>query len=435
MNNFSSPNAAEPRRTSGKLTPRERLQMALRHEEPDRVPVDFGSTAVTGMHVLAVTRLRRALTGNNDFRVKVVEPYQMLGEIDPELRELLGIDVIALAPRKTMFGFENQGWKPFELMDGTPVLVPEMFNVEKDESGDLLIYPEGDTSAPPSGRMPDGGHFFDSIIRQEPVDDENLDPANNTEEFGLLSDDDLAWYGRRIAELEAQGEYGIAITVPGAAFGDIALVPAPWMKHPKGIRDVEEWYVSTAMRQDYVLKVFEYQCEIALANIEKLISVLGNRVHAAFITGTDFGTQQGPFISIKAYRELFKPFHQRVNRLVHEKCTWKTFIHSCGSVVKLIPEFIEAGFDILNPVQCSAVGMDARELKREFGRHLTFWGGGANTQRTIAFGTPEEVYREVCERIEIFGPGGGFVFDTIHNVQATTPTENLLAMFKALKEE
>ena len=407
MTNSPSVATAVPRRTSGRMTPRERLQMALRHEEPDRVPVDFGSTHVTGIHVLAVTKLRRALTGDQDFRVKVIEPYQMLGEIDPELRDLLGIDVISLTPRKTMFGFANEGWKPFELMDGTPVLVPEMFNVEQDERGDLLMYPEGDTSAPPSGRMPHGGHFFDSIIRQEPIDEERLDPANNTEEFGCFSDDDLAWYERRIAELEQQREFGIAITVPGTAFGDIALVPAPWMKYPKGIRDVEEWYVSTAMRQDYVLKVFQRQCEIALANIEKLAAVMGNRVHAAFVTGTDFGTQQGPFISTKAYRELFKPFHQRVNRLIHEKTTWKTFIHSCGSVVKLIPEFIEAGFDILNPVQCSAAGMDARDLKREFGREIVFWGGGANTQRTIAFGTPEEVYREVRERIEISAPAAG----------------------------
>lgn len=429
MNTLQTAPAAPAR-----LTPRQRLETALRHEEPDRVPVDFGATSVTGMHVLAVTRLRQALTGDRDFRVKVIEPYQMLGEIDPELRDLLSIDVIGLMSRKTMFGFECEGWKPFELMDGTPVLVPEKFNVEKDWRGDLLMYPEGDTSAPPSGRMPNGGHFFDSIIRQEPIDEEKLDPANNTEEFGYLSDDDLAWYARRIAELEEQGQFGIALTVPGAAFGDIALVPAPWMKYPKGIRDVEEWYVSTATRQDYVLKIFQRQCEIALANIEKLAAIMGNRAQAAFVTGTDFGTQQGPFISIRAYRELFKPFHQRVNRLIHEKTQWKTFIHSCGSVVKLIPEFIEAGFDVLNPVQCSAAGMDARELKREFGREIVFWGGGANTQRTIAFGTPDEVYREVRERIETFGPGGGFVFNTIHNVQATTPTENMLAMFQALKE-
>jgi hypothetical protein len=422
-------------RSNDHFTPRQRLEMALRHEEPDRVPVDFGSTAVTGIHVLALTRLRRAVTGDCEHRVKVIEPYQMLGEVDADLREILGIDCIGLMPRNTLFGFANEGWKPFALMDGTQVLVPENFNVKFGEQGDLLMFPEGDLSAPPSGRMPKGGHFFDTIVRQPPVDEDHLDPADNLEEFALFSEADLAWYRQRIGELEQEGDYGIAITVPGAAFGDIALVPAPWMKHPKGIRDVEEWYVSTAMRKDYVLKIFERQCEIALANLEQLIALLGNRVLAAFVTGTDFGTQQGLFISVAAYRELFKPFHQRVNQLIHEKTRWKTFIHSCGAVARLIPEFIDAGFDILNPVQCSAAGMDARMLKREFGRDIVFWGGGANTQHTIAFGTPEEVYREVRERIEIFGDGGGFVFNTVHNVQATTPTENLLAMFKALKVE
>jgi len=420
-------------REGAAMNSRERLQAALAHRESDRVPVDIGSTSVTGMHVEAVHRLRQAVTGDMAWRVKVVEPYQMLGEIDSELRERLGIDVVGLTPRKTMFGFENAGWKPFTLFDGTPVLVPEAFNTTTDGIGDLLIYPEGDLGAPPSGRMPKGAYFFDSIIRQPPVDEDRLDPADNLEEFGPLSEENLAWYRGRAAELDALGESGVTLTMPGTAFGDIALVPAPWMKHPKGIRDIEEWYVSTAIRQDYVRAIFERQCEIGLQNLEALIGILGGRVQAVFLTGTDFGTQRSLFISKEAYRELFKPFHRRVNDLVHAKSNWKTFIHSCGAVKELIPDFIEAGFDILNPVQCSAEGMAAEGLKREFGKEVVFWGGGANTQQTLQFGTPEEVYRECGERIEVFGEGGGFVFDAIHNVQATTPTENLLAMFKAIR--
>jgi len=414
------------------MNSRLRLQMALEHRQPDRVPVDFGGSAVTGIHVAAVHRLRQAVLGDRNYRVKVVEPYQMLGEVDPELRAALGIDVVPLTPRKTMFGFENAGWRPLTLFDGTPVLVPEHFVTTTDANGDWLIYPEGDRAAPPSGRMPKGAHFFDSIIRQPPVDDDHLNVADNLEEFGPLGAEDLAFYRRRAAEL-ADDEHGVFLTMPGTAFGDIALVPGPWMKYPKGIRDIEEWYVSTVARKDYVHAIFERQCEIGMQNIETLIGILGNRVQAVFITGTDFGTQRGLFISKAAYREMFKPYHERVNKLIHQKSAWKTFIHSCGSVRELLPEFIEAGFDILNPVQCSAARMDARELKREFGQHLTFWGGGANTQQTLSFGTPDEVYREVRERVEIFGAGGGFVFDAVHNVQATTPTENMLAMFRALK--
>lgn len=415
-------------------TSRERLQAALNHHQPDRVPVDFGSTAVTGIHVATLNRLRQAVTGDMNWRVRVIEPYQMLGEVDAELCAALGIDINGLITRKTIFGFENTGWKPFTLFDGTPVLVPENFNTTADANGDFLIYPEGDRSVPPSGRMPKGFHFFDTIIRQPPVDDDKLNPADNLEEFALLSADDLAWYKKRITELD-DGQRGIILTMPGTAFGDIALVPAPWLKHPKGIRDIEEWYVSTVARKDYVVEVFEKQCAIGLKNLEALIGLLGNRVQAVFISGTDFGTQRGLFISREAYRELYKPFHQRVNKLVHQHSTWKTFIHSCGAIRELLPELIDAGFDILNPVQCSAAGMEARELKREFGRHLVFWGGGANTQQTLQFGTPDEVYRECRERIEIFGAGGGFVFNAVHNVQATTPTKNLLAMFKAIKDD
>ena len=365
----------------------------------------------------------------------MIEPYQMLGEIDDELRAALGIDVVGRPPRKTIFGTVNDNWKPFTLFDGTEALVSGDFNVTvQPDSGDLLMYPEGDTSVPPSGRMPKGGYFFDSIVRQDPINESRLDPADNLEEFGLLSDEDLAYFRGAADWFEARPDCGALLIIPGAAFGDIALVPAPFLKHPKGIRDIEEWYVTTATRRDYVHKIFEKQCEIALQNITTLVELFGDCVQVAFITGTDFGTQRGPFISRKAYRELFFPYHKQVNDLIHTHSTWKTFTHSCGSVYDLIPDFIEAGFDILNPVQCSAAKMDARTLKKEFGKDIVFWGGGVDTQKTIAFGTPEEVYREVRERIEIFAPGGGFVFNTVHNMQGPTPTENILAMFRAIRD-
>ena len=162
---------------------------------------------------------------------------------------------------------------------------------------------------------------------------------------------------------------------------------------------------------------------------------MGDRVTALFITGTDFGTQTGPFISCPSYQKLFMPFHRKVNDWVHAHTPWKTFIHSCGSIMALLPEMVAAGFDILNPVQCSAAGMDPVALKEKFGEKITFWGGGVDTQRTLPFGTPEEVRREVRQRIEILGRGGGFVFNTVHNVQANTPAENLMALYEAVRGE
>jgi hypothetical protein len=413
---------------------KERLAATLNHKRPDRVCVDFGATAVTGIHVSALTRLRNAVLGDSGRRVKVIEPYQMLGEVDDELRQALGVDVIGVLTRKSLLGTQQKDWKPFTMYDGTQVLAPGNFNTRVNEGGDTLIYPEGDTSVPPSGIMPKGGYFFDAIVRQEPIDDSRLNVEDNLEEFGPLGEEDLAYYREQRRWVEERKDAGVILVVPGAAFGDIALVPAPFLKHPKGIRDIQEWYLSTAMRRDYVMEVFERQCEIAEKNVQTLIDLFGDTVQAAMITGTDFGMQTGPFIGNDTYRALYKPFHVRINNLIHRKSRWKTFIHSCGSVYKLIPEFIDAGFDILNPVQCSAAEMDPVRLKRKFGRDIVFWGAGVNTQWTMAFGKPREVYGEVRQRIEIFGKDGGFVFNSIHNIQANTPVENMLALFRAIRE-
>lgn len=416
-------------------TSRERVNLALNHQEADRIPLDLGGSAVTGMHVSTVYRLRQALgLDPPGTPVKVIEPYQMLGEIKPDLIEALGVDVVPLTSPKTFFGFKNEGWKPWTTFDGTPVLVPEAFNTDPQPNGDILMYPEGDKSVPPSGRMPHGGWYFDSIIRQPPVDDENLNVEDNLEEFGPISDEELEHFRREAERLYTETDKAILANFGGTGFGDIALVPAPWLKHPKGIRDVEEWYISTVTRRDYVYQVFDRQCEIALANLERIYQAVGDRVTAVFLTGTDFGAQQGPFISPQTYRELYQPFHKRLNDWVHEHTPWKTFIHSCGSVIRLIEDFIEAGFDILNPVQCSAADMDPAELKRRFGDRITFWGGGVDTQRTLPFGTADEVRSEVRQRIRIFGPGGGFVFNTIHNVQARVPVDNVLALYETVRE-
>ncbi|MGA3165280.1 MAG: uroporphyrinogen decarboxylase family protein [Terriglobia bacterium] len=416
------------------LTSRERVNLALNHQEPDRVPLDLGASAVTGMQVDTVYKLRQALGLDAPGKpVKVVEPYQMLGEIKPDLMHALGIDVVGLGKPATMFGFKNEGWKPWTTFAGTPVLVAAGFNTDPDENGDILLYPEGDRSVPPSGRMPKGGFYFDSIPRQLPLDDNNLKLEDNLEEFGPISDADLAHLKREAERIWTETDKAVLGNFGGTAFGDIALVPGPWLKHPKGIRDVEEWYVSTAMRRDFVYKIFERQCEIGIKNLEKVHQVVGNRVTAVFVSGTDFGQQTGPFVSPKAYRELFKPFNKAVNDWVHKHTTWKTFIHSCGSVRALIPDFIDAGFDILNPVQCSAACMAPEELKQEFGDQVTFWGGGVDTQKTLPFGTVEEVRQEVCARLKTFGKGGGYVFNTIHNVQARVPIENVLAVYETVR--
>ncbi|AKJ63875.1 uroporphyrinogen decarboxylase family protein [Kiritimatiella glycovorans] len=408
------------------------VQDALNHRTPEKLPVDFGATAVTGIHVSVVAALREHF-GLDRHPVRVTEPYQMLGEIEPDLMDVLDVDVVPAAPSGTMFGFPAGNWKEWRTPWGQDVLVPGDFNTTTEPNGDILIYPEGDTSAPPCAKMANAAFFFDTIIRQEEIDDDRLNPEDNLQEFAPVGEEDLEYWRGEIDRAAATGRSVIA-NFGGTAFGDIALVPGPMLKHPKGIRDIEEWYMSLVIRRDYVHEIFQKQCDIAIGNLEKLAPVAGDKVDAVFICGTDFGTQKGQFCSREDYRELWLPYYKRVNDWIHEHTPWKTFKHSCGAVDPLIPDLIESGFDILNPVQCSAEGMDPQHLKDSYGDQMTFWGGGVDTQHTLPFGSPEDVRRQVAERCRIFGQQGGFVFNTIHNVQARTPVENLVAMLDAVRE-
>jgi len=414
------------------MTSKERVLRALNHKEPDRIPMDFGGTAVTGMHVAIVHALRHHY-GLEKRLVKVHEPYQMLGLIEDDLQRALGLDVEGVFAAETMFGFRNEAWTPWRLDNGLEVLVSGHFKTTKDANGDTLVHPKGDLFAPPSARLPKDGFFFDTIVRQGPIDDAKLDPADNLEEFGPISDRDLDYFDEA-ARAAAQTGRAVIATFGGLAFGDIALVPAPFLKYPKGIRDIEEWYVSTLTRTSYVHAIFEKQTEIALANLEKIAARVGDRVQAVFVCGTDFGTQQSTFCSADTFRSLYAPYYKQVNAWIHKYTAWKTFKHSCGAVKTLIPAIIESGFDILNPVQCSAAGMDPAALKAEFGSDLVFWGGGMDTQKTLMFGPPTAVREEVFRRCEIFGRGGGFIFNAVHNIQANVPIANVAAMFDAFRE-
>jgi hypothetical protein len=413
------------------MTPRAKTLAALAHRAGP-VPVDFGSTGVTGIHVSCVAELRRHF-GLPQHPVKVWEPFQMLGELELDLLEALGGDVIGVGGRGTMFGFPQEGWKEWRTPWGQVVLVPEGFRPREEASGDVYLFPEGDTAVPPSGHMPAGGYFFDAIVRQLPLDEATLDPRDNCEEFKPLGEDDIAHW-RRESERVRGSRFAVHASFGGTGFGDIALVPAAFLKHPRGIRDITEWYVSILERPGYIHAVFEYQCEVALKNLAVLAGIAGDEIDVLFVCGTDFGTQSSQFCSVDTFNEMWAPYYRRVNDWVHRHTRWKTFKHSCGAVYPLIPAFLDAGFDILNPVQCSAAGMAPERLKAEFGSRLVFWGGGVDTQKTLPFGTPEQVRAEVMERLRVFAPGGGFVFNTIHNIQARTPVANIAAMCEALRD-
>jgi len=416
------------------MTHRERVMAALEHRQPDRVPVDFNGTPVTGMHISIVKALRNHY-GLEERPIKLHEPLQCLGFVDDDLADVLGVDVTGVGSRHTFFGYKNEGWKPWKTPWGQDVLVPENFVTTTDSSGNTYIYPGGDTTVPPSGHLPNGGYYFDEIIRQQPLpaDDDDLKAEDNLEEFGPISDDDLEDLARR-AELARKSGKLVVGNFGGTGLGDIACVPAPMLKNPKGIRDITEWYISTSIRQPLLQEIYERQYDIAIANLQRINSRFGKLIDVIFLCGTDFGTQNSTFCSTDTFRNLYMPHYKRINDWIHTNTEWKSFKHCCGSIPTFMPLFIESGFDIINPVQVSATGMDPAFLKREFGKDLVFWGGGVDTQQVLPFGTPKEVRDQVLKHCEIFNKDGGFVFNTIHNTQAKTPIENFVAMIDAIHE-
>jgi hypothetical protein len=410
---------------------RQNFQKTINHQQPDRVVVDFGSTAVTGIHVVVVEKLREYF-GLERKPVKVVEPYQMLGEIDSALLEAMDIDVLGLFSAKNMFGVPNDNWKVHKTLWGQEVLFPGTFNYTYNTNGDILMYPEGDTSVPPSAMMPRTGYFFDALDRQKPIDDSLLKVEDNLEEFGHITEPELAYWKDQVSALD--NAKVVVASLGGTALGDIALVPAINLKNPKGIRGVEEWYISTLIREDFVKEIYDRETDIALENLKLLHEVIGNKIDVVFTCGTDFGTQNSTFCSPETYDRMWLPYYKKVNDWIHQHTSWKTFKHSCGAVEPLMSHFIESGFDIINPVQINASGMDPRKLKKEYGDNLVFWGGGVDTQGVFAFGTPAQVKEQVKTQCGILNNNGGFVFNTVHNIQANVPFENVIAMLDALKE-
>lgn len=415
------------------MNSRKQFLKTINHQQAGRIVLDLGSTAVTGIHVKTVSDLRRHF-GLQRKPVRVIEPFQMLGEVGWELIDSIGIDVIGAWGKNNMFGFHNHApFKEWKTPWGQRVMVPQDFNTTTDENGNCFMYPEGDTSVAPSARMPKTGYFFDAIIRQDPINEENLNVEDNLEEFGLISGRELEHWRTEVDKAYYSGKAVIA-GFGGTALGDIALVPGIQLRHPKGIRDVAEWYMSTVSRPDYIKKIFERQVEIAIENLRRIYEVVENKVNAVFICGTDFGTQSSTFCPPEQFDEMWLPHYKKMNDWIHQNTEWKTFKHSCGAVESLLNSFIRAGFDIINPVQINAAGMDPKKLKEKYGRDLVFWGGGVDTQKVLPFGKPEEVREQVLRTCEIFSKDGGFVFNTVHNIQANVPPKNVVAMLDAIKE-
>jgi uroporphyrinogen decarboxylase len=409
------------------MTSRERVLTAIHHEEPDRVPLDMGGMRSTGITALAHNRLKAQLSIPGP--VKVYDLVQQLAEPEDEVLQRFGVDVVDLG-RAFLTG--EGDWHSWTLPDGSPCLVPSYFKPEPDDGGWVARDDDGDIIA----RMPPNCAYFTQTIwplRDTPESEfeRRVPEAMGKVVWGglpsppyhlPLTPDGLAEM-RRVAErLCRETDYAIMV-----AFGGNLLEWSQWLL---GMEDCMMDLVANPKRVEALLDVLT---DLHLKSLRLVLDALGDWVQLIQM-GDDLGMQTGPQMPPEIYRRLFKPRHSKIFRYVRENSDVHVFFHCCGGIRPIIGDLIDAGVEVLNPVQTSAAGMDPQELKREFGKELTFWGGGCDTQEILNLGSPEDVRRSVEERMRIFSPGGGFVFNQVHNITPEVPVENIMAMYEAVGE-
>ena len=417
------------------MTSRERVIAAINHQEPDRIPVDFGASYMSGINTSALYRLRKRL-GLEEKPVEVFEIVQMLGTVDEDVRRALGGDVIGLRLPHNHFGVDMGGeLKTFTMPDGTPTLIQAKNELEVRDDGSIVIYPRGNKNYPPSGIMTKEGYFFDAIWRETMEEDiEDCDAREDYKDyFTVFTDEEARWLEKEAKRLDEETDYAVIADFGRGNLGSSFFYAGAAEYEPKGIRSYTNWSMAQLLNPEYCEEVFEMQTENVIKNLEIYKQACGDRIQVIAISGTDFGSQTGPLLSNDLFRELYKPYFKRMNDWVHENTNWKTWYHCCGSIMKLLDDFIDMGVDILNPVQCSANNMDAQELKDRFGDKLVFWGGGIDTQKVMAKGTTEEIRTQVQERMKILGKGGGYVFATEHNIMGDVDADRIVACFEAVK--
>jgi uroporphyrinogen decarboxylase len=382
---------------------------ALNHEEADRIPIDLGGMASTGIMAIAYARLREYL-GILGGEIRVYDIGQQLAEVELEVISRFNADVISL---ENSLGEEQSGfWQPWTLPNGTACQVPAGVDLRPDEeNGGWLIWENG----VPSQRMSESSLYFTQIFH--PLAEMTTPEELKMVPRPLLTDEELAFLQMRAKTLYENTDLAIMANF-GGSIHEVAQNLRGWG------RFMMDLAIGGAFVEDLIGGIVETQ----FANLALYLEAVGDYVQILQF-GDDLGTQDRPQMSTKMYRKYIKPGHKTLYQYVKKNSDCAVFLHSCGSISPLIPDLIDAGVDILNPVQTSAANMDPRKLKEEFGDQITFWGGGCDTQRVLPNASPEEIAEHVKERIEVFAPGGGFVFNQVHNIQADVPPENIVAMF------
>ncbi|MFH1903330.1 MAG: uroporphyrinogen decarboxylase family protein [Candidatus Omnitrophota bacterium] len=408
------------------MTSRERVEKAINFQQADRVPIDLGGMLASGIAVIAYSRLKKHLGRSS--RTKVLDPRSMSAAVEEEIRQRFHIDVIPLGVESALWWAKaEEKWVPKKLFDGSEVFFPPATKIKEEANGDwVLCNPDG---SPTSYRMPKGGFYFDS-----PRFDRG-DSKFNPKDFNptaTIPDEHLKILARHGKYLYENTEYAIL----GWGFGVCFLgLSFPTTRADNVTLDrPTEWLTMLMTEKDTCHEMMDKSVESFIKRLRLINEAVGDYCFAWGIAADDAGTQRGEFINPDLWVEMIKPHYQKLCDWIHRNTRMKTFFHCCGSIYHLIPHLIDAGIDILNPIQTSAANMEPNRLKDEFGNRLVFWGGGCDTQQILTTATPEEVCQHVKERMKTFAPGGGYIFNQIHTIQANVPPENIVAMLDAAYE-
>ena len=411
------------------MTSRERILAAINHHEPDKVPVDMGATPSSGISAIAYSNLLKHIN-RTDLPVWIYDVVQQLAQPDNAILDMFGVDVIDIG---RTFNASPTDWQPVTMANGADAFYPKWFRPEKQPDGSYLTHDDDGKTV--LSRMPVGGTFFDQTyfpyVDGYPDSYDGLDA-----EMGRIL---WARYAHSPWDHSKENDFWIKLRQNALHLRQttdkalLVVCGCNLFEWGTFLRRMDNFLMDLMCEQDNVERILDELMKRHLATLEKVCNAVGDVVDIIRF-GDDLGMTQGPFMAPEIYRQLFKPRHKILCDYVKTHSKMHTFIHSCGSISLLMPDLIEAGIEIFNPVQTNANGMDPRFLKKEFGKDCTFWGGGIETVGTLNTGTPEKIREQVLERLEIFSKGGGFVFNTVHNILPDVPPENIIAMFNAIKE-
>jgi uroporphyrinogen decarboxylase len=411
------------------MNSRQRVRMAIDHREADRVPIDLGGMRSTGIAAIAYNKLRKKLNINSSLP-RMYDFLQQLSFPEKEVMDMFHIDAIDAGQ-----GFlkDSSKWRKWTLNDGSECLIPGYLNVEIGK--DQTVYLKNDEGII-LGKKPKSSLYVDQSWR--PYEDMDKIPENIVEEdltremwsipdpewsLDIFDDEHYKLFIKNIKDLYDNTDYAVLLIVGCGLF-------------EKGtyLRNFENFLVDIYIDKKGVERLHARLMERYMRLLDRVIKGVGDYVDILVFGGDDLGGNDGGWMSPDIFRELFKPKYKKMWDFIHSNSDCKVFLHSCGSIYEYIPDLIDAGVDILNPVQTTAANMEPEKLKKEFGKDVTFWGGGCNTRDVLVFGSPEKVKEDVKRRISIFGEGGGYVFNQIHNILSDVPPENVIAMLQAAHE-